>query len=304
LLGARIPIPADYGTVDDWWAEQVQGLRSMSGIRTEVLNITPAWPLTEPMALSRMLSGAWLSGPAADLDDDRSRLRRSALLRLIIARLLFSSIGLKMDVEEPTSSLMVVDNDVKPDEPSSPDLPTLSYTESFDDRSIRSRSDTEDTQDSKHGSGEDPAITRLRKYAVAIDSKPARKLGESLLLSHWQLGQNPSEYVWVSESARRDAAERARRREKELARQQRRMQKRQQLLGEGFLAPPPSSHSQPTAPAIRAPVIQSSQGHALGSSSQPGPSSFSQTASQPVAGLHGSRPKKKPSKAKKISAFR
>lgn len=109
---------------------------------------------------------------------------------------------------------------------------------------------------SASGLKEDPAVTRLRQYALAIKAKPDS--GKSPILSQWPSapGSDPAKYSWEmkKKAGDEDQSEDAReKRKKEEARRRRRTE--QFLNQEKFGAPGPSSQPMEIIPAGSQPLI-------------------------------------------------
>ncbi|KAI0156624.1 hypothetical protein GGR57DRAFT_463987 [Xylariaceae sp. FL1272] len=132
---------------------------------------------------------------------------------------------------------------------------------------------------------EDPAMTLLRSYTGTGKFVPRK---EFELLDKWQLGAQPSDYVFDIDRET-DAGPMARTRAKQLAKQDRKRRRAETLLNMG--REPQLPNTQPL-PETR---FFSSQPRAAESQLQSDPV---QAMSQPIAGAFGVRPKKKVKKRK------
>ncbi|EPE27311.1 hypothetical protein GLAREA_03226 [Glarea lozoyensis ATCC 20868] len=142
---------------------------------------------------------------------------------------------------------------------------------------------------------EDPAISRLRKYAVTIASGPDP--GRSKILSQWTVGGDPSAFSWEDFNRASVATESA----DENSRKKRREDLRRQKLTEKYLSRQSSRATtvEPQPLAIR--TTDSQPGSRYNFSSQPESSNLPMT--QPDRGAFGSRAAQKGKKKKRAAGF-
>ncbi|KAG9235459.1 RNA polymerase I-specific transcription initiation factor RRN6-like protein [Amylocarpus encephaloides] len=201
----------------------------------------------------------------------QSRLSKYNAIRRIATSLCFSSFGISIQprVQDITGwnndrSLLSPEMTPDPSQGLYAHLPTPSYASSSQSLPTDSHRN------------ENPAITRLRKYTVSIQSQPVRK--PSKLLSEWVLDANPTSYTWQDPS-RTDLEESF---EEDARRKRRAESKRKKLMRQDT--------------AMRAATVES-QTSAGGIGSQPLPShdTFSSQPvvevpmTQPLGGMFGSR---------------
>ncbi len=178
-------------------------------------------------------------------------------------------------------------------------LPSPSATESVAASSSRATTPGEAGE-------EDDAVMRLRQYALITRTTVPKRKAEPRVLSHWEVGGDPNEYVWLPPGARDVAGAAASRKKREEAHRRRRAERLG--LQRSDIAEP-SSQLTAAAPQIRssqpsaAPHIHSNQAGWPSSqqsfSSQP----TSQPTSQPFGMPHGARSGRKKPRPKKVPGF-
>ncbi|CAG8958326.1 hypothetical protein HYFRA_00000682 [Hymenoscyphus fraxineus] len=230
------------------------------------------------------LTDGWMSSLPEKVSN-ASRLSKYKTIRRVAIELCLSSIGVSLTAEEPSlpkhpeaEDQHLLSPEMSP-EPSQSTYQTLPTNRTFRTPSIYSRTTTAISEPT-----EDPAITRLRRYAISIDTQP--DLGKSRLLSHWVVGGNPAEYSWVA-AENNAAAESG----DENSRKKRREDTRRRRLTEKFLMRERSERSTTVGTESQRSVVEVPRG------SQPtvGGQMFSSQPvveipmTQPVGGAFGSR---------------
>ncbi|KAK3943512.1 RNA polymerase I-specific transcription-initiation factor-domain-containing protein [Diplogelasinospora grovesii] len=256
--------------------------------------------------ITERFSSVWHRAPG---NSQKSQGVRERVLRRIGAEILLSTIGISV-VPPGWQSLITPYS-----QPSQDDLLLPSSQPFLSSQTAVGSSQTglgTQSQDSD-AEGEDPVSMRLRRYAT-IDPVPRKRGGgQSVILSHWELGTNPDDYSQYTANPEGNLDEAAIRRKK---RREARRKKAEQLkanIWTSDAAPEPSSqvhsqpHSLPIMPTMPTAIMSSQPRrpeHNTQSSSQV--FSFSQQQqpmSQIVPGVHGGRqPQGKKNKGKKGQA--
>lgn len=154
------------------------------------------------------LTDGWMSSLPEDVSN-ATRLSKYKTIRRVAIELCLSSIGVSLTAQDSTSLTQPESQDVEEQRLISPEMTpepsqygsqSLHTNRNFRTPSVYSRTTTAISE-----APEDPAITRLRKYAISIDNQPDP--GKSRLLSHWVVGGNPAEYSWEAATNNAAAAE-------------------------------------------------------------------------------------------------
>ncbi len=106
-------------------------------------------------------------------------------------------------------------------------------------------------------------MLRLQQCGVSVGGSAPRKEGQSRLLSNWELGSDPSDYVWSPSGAKRDGEDEANRKRRQVeARRRRRAEKlglQRNEVGEASTQPMPQiKHSS----QLQEPMSQQTQSSA------------------------------------------
>ncbi|RDL39034.1 uncharacterized protein BP5553_03374 [Venustampulla echinocandica] len=288
--------------------EQDEGILGQPRLRVSDIMSAPSiqFPTSEGNTFSGFLKiydhmvEIWMASLPAEVSVT-TRLSKYKIIRQVAIELCLSSVVCSLRRSEPSAPGGDEDEDVRlpssgaerpaggtspalysPDmtpEPSqkqrSGGVPTLSRTPSLYSHA---------TSVSRSGSIEDPAVSRLRQYAVSIKSQPDS--GKLKLPSQWVVGDNPDEYSW--ESAKDTSM--AENGERGASRRNREESQRRQLK-EKFLS------RERLKAAVSQPAFTP-----FGSQPDPGKHAFSSQSrgdipmTQPDRGTFGSRSLQKPNK--------